>query len=393
MIYKKKHLFYNGGMADIERLKLLTAQMHLEPAEDTGCPQLPPGRADDVHVGMARLPNGQQIKLLKTLLTSACERNCYYCPFRAGRDFRRATFKPEEFASTFLALHRAGAAEGLFISSGVVHGGAHTQDLLLDTADILRHKAGYTGYLHLKLMPGAERAQVEQAMRLADRISVNLEAPNTRRLADLAPRKQFLDELLQPLRWVEEIRRTQPAHLGWNGRWPSSVTQFVVGAVGESDLELLSTTAALYRQLRLRRAYFSAFNPIEDTPLENTPPSPKLRSARLYEASFLLRDYGFHLEELPFEPGGSLPQHTDPKLAWARLNLAEHPVEVNRASREQLLRVPGIGPRSAAMILAARRQQRILHIEDLRKLGIQTSRAAPYLLLNGTRPAYQEPLW
>ncbi|MCU0485351.1 MAG: radical SAM protein [Anaerolineales bacterium] len=380
-------------MADIERLKLLTAQMSLEPAEDTGCPQLPPGREEDVHVGTARLPNGKQIKLLKTLLTSACERNCNYCPFRAGRDFRRATFKPEEFAATFLALHRTGAAEGLFISSGVVHGGMHTQDLLLDTADILRHKAGYTGYLHLKLMPGAERAQVEQAMRLADRVSINLEAPNTRRLADLAPRKQFLEELLQPLRWVEEIRRTQPAHLGWNGHWPSSVTQFVVGAVGENDLELLSTTAALYRQLRLRRAYFSAFSPIEDTPLENTPPSSPLRSARLYEASFLLRDYGFTLEDLPFEPDGSLPQHTDPKLAWARLHLAEHPVEINRASREQLLKVPGIGPRSAIVILAARRQQRILHLEDLRKLGIRTSRAAPYLLLNGFRPAYQKALW
>jgi predicted DNA-binding helix-hairpin-helix protein len=229
-------------------------------------------------------------------------------------------------------------------------------------------------------------------MRLADRVSINLEAPNTRRLADLAPRKQFLDELLQPLRWVEEIRRTQPAHLGWNGHWPSSVTQFVVGAVGENDVELLSTTAALYRQLRLRRAYFSSFNPIEDTPLENTPPSPPLRSARLYEASFLLRDYGFLMEELPFDEHGSLPLHTDPKLAWARLNLAETPVEVNRASREQLLRVPGIGPRSAAIILSARRQQRILSIEDLRKLGIQTTRAAPYLLLNGYRPPYQPSL-
>ncbi len=388
-----KQLFYNCFMVDIERLKLLTSQMTLEPAEETGCPQLPTSHPDDLQVGTARLPNGQQIKLLKTLLTSACERNCFYCPFRAGRDFHRATFKPDEFASTFLALYRAGAVEGLFISSGVVKGGLYTQDLLLDTADILRNKAGYTGYLHLKIMPGAEKAQVEQAMRLADRVSINLEAPNTRRLADLAPRKRFLDELLQPLRWVDEVRRTQPDHLGWNGRWPSSVTQFVVGAVGENDLELLSTTAALYSQLHLRRAYFSSFNPIEDTPLENLPPSPPLRSARLYEASFLLRDYGFHLEELPFESDGSLPLHTDPKLAWAQVNLAETPVEINRASREQLLRVPGIGPRSAAVILSARRQQRILSIEDLRKLGIQTTRAAPYLLLNGFRPPYQPPLF
>ena len=222
-------------MADIERLKLLMAQMSLEPAEETGCPQIPVARPDDLHVGTARLPNGQSIKLLKTLLTSACERNCFYCPFRAGRDFRRATFKPEEFASTFLALHHAGAVDGLFISSGVVRGGLHTQDLLLDTADILRNKAGYTGYLHLKIMPGAERAQVEQAMRLADRVSINLEAPNTARLGKLAPHKQFIEELIRPLRWVDEIRHTQPDHLGWKGHWPSSVTQFVAGGSGESD--------------------------------------------------------------------------------------------------------------------------------------------------------------
>ncbi len=205
-------MFYNECMStSIETLKLLTAQMHLEPAEDVGCPKLPAKHQDDLHISSAALPNGQRISLLKTLLTSACERNCYYCPFRAGRDFRRATFKPDDMAQAFMLLNRAGAAEGIFLSSGIVKGGLTTQDKLIDTAEILRHKYQFRGYLHLKIMPGAEKGQVERAMQLADRVSINLEAPNTQRLELLAPRKQFMDELLQPLRWVEEIRRSQIA--------------------------------------------------------------------------------------------------------------------------------------------------------------------------------------
>lgn len=376
-----------------DRLQLLTAQMHLEPAEDAHCPELAPRKRDSVFVSPAVLPNGKRIQLLKTQLTSICERNCYYCPFRAGRDFRRATFSPDEFAQTFMALHKARIAEGLFVSSGVVNGGANSQNKLIDTAEILRNKLGYRGYLHLKIMPGAERGQVERAMQLADRISVNLEAPNPKRLQQLAPLKDFTEELLRPLRWIEEIRQTQPGYKGWNQHWPSSVTQFVVGAVGDTDLELLSTTQVLYRQMKLKRAYFSAFNPIEDTPLENLPPTSELREARLYEASFLIRDYGFDLEELPFNREGNLPLNTDPKLAWAQENLAKQPVEINRADRHELLRIPGVGPKSANAILAARRQNHLHSIEALHSLGINAKRAAPFILLDGHRPAYQTTLW
>lgn len=383
-------------MDAIAQLKLLSSQMHLEPAEDAGCPQLPTRKKDGFHVTNAVMPGGRQIALLKTLLTSACERNCFYCPFRAGRDFRRATFKPDEMAKTFMALHRAGIAEGIFLSSGVVAGGIRTQDQLIATAEILRRKLGYRGYLHLKIMPGAQREQVEQAMRLADRVSVNLEAPNTKRLAMLAPRKEFIEELLQPLRWVDEIRRNRPPHLSWNGRWPSTTTQFVVGAVGESDLELLSTTENLYQQSHVKRAYYSAFSPIPDTPLENLPAENPLREHRLYQSSFLLRDYGFSLEEMPFDRGGNLPLNIDPKLAWAQEHLSEKPIEINSASREELLRVPGFGPKSADAILSARRQSQLprLHdLADLRKIGVNPGRAAPYILINGERPEYQATLW
>jgi predicted DNA-binding helix-hairpin-helix protein len=346
-------------------------------------------KKNSLGVFQAVAPGGKRIALLKTLLTSACERDCYYCPFRARRNFRRATFKPEEMASVFAQMHRAGAAEGLFLSSGIAGGGVRTQDRLLDSIDILRRKHEFRGYVHLKIMPGAERDQVLRAMQLADRVSINLEAPNTERLRNLAPHKIFLEELLQPLKWADDIRRTLTPEKTFKGRWPSLVTQFVVGAVGESDLEILTTTSYLIRQLRLQRAYFSAFSPVPDTPLENHAPENPWREHRLYQASFLLRDYGFDLEDMPFTPNGHLPLEVDPKLGWARANLSEAPVEVNRADRRALLRIPGIGPKGVEAILRARRLGKLRDLRDLQALGVLAARAAPFILLNGKRLAHQ----
>jgi len=290
-------------------------------------------------------------------------------------------------------VFNAGVAQGIFLSSGIVGGGMRTQDQLIDTAEILRRKLGYRGYIHLKIMPGAERDQVLRAMQLADRVSVNLEAPNTYRLGLLAPGKQFTEELVRPLHWVESIRCSMPAHLGWNGRWPSSVTQFVVGGAGESDLELVSVSLQLYSQVRLGRVYYSAFNPIPDTPLENLPAASPLREHRLYQASFLLRDYGFDTEDMPFDSQGFLPLDTDPKLAWARLNLTGQPIDINKARRSDLLRIPGVGPKGVQAILSARRQRSLNDLTQLRKLGIHVDRLVPFILLNGKRPAYQQSFW
>jgi len=368
-------------MDALAKLKLLGPATCFEPSEEVGVRQPSVGRDDDLSgaIHNAVMPGGKRIALLKTLLTSACERDCAYCAFRQGRDFRRTTFNPEELAGLFMRLQRKGAAEGVFLSSGVAGGGPRTQDRLIATAEILRRSHRFRGYIHLKIMPGAERAQVETAMRLADRVSVNLEAPNASRLASLAPHKLFAEELLQRLRWIEEIRRERP------GRWPSSTTQFVVGAVGESDLELLTTTELLHRQVGLARAYFSGFAPVLDTPLEDHLPNPPQREHRLYQSSFLLRDYGFTVEELPFDSGGNLPLGSDPKLAWAQQHLAHAPVEVNTADRRELLRVPGFGPKGVERIIRERRRGRLRTLSDLRKLGVVAKRAAPFVLLDGRR--------
>jgi predicted DNA-binding helix-hairpin-helix protein len=328
--------------------------------------------------------------VLKTMLTTACERNCYYCPFRAGRSrTERVTFTPNAMARAFDTLYRAGEVDGLFLSSGIIKGSVSTQDKLIDTAEIIRKRYGYRGYIHLKIMPGAEYDQLYRAMQLATRVSVNLEGATHERLNALAPKKDFDRELVQMLRWANEIRKKHPEQ-----RLANTVTQFVVGAVGDTDLELLSTTEKLYRQTGLTRTYYSAFGPVLQTPFENLPRVDPLREHRLYQASFLVRDYAWDLEDLFFENSGNLRLDTDPKQAWADVYLIHKPVELMTAEREQLLRVPGIGPMAADAILRARRSARLTDITQLRKLGIRApERSAPYVLLDGHKPATQMKLF
>ena len=334
-------------------------------------------------------PKGKKA-VLKTMMTTACEKDCYYCPFRAGRSkTRRETFKPDELATAFDTLQQAGKVDGLFLSSGIIKGGVTTQDKIIDTVEIIRRKKDYRGYIHLKIMPGAEYDQIYRAMQLADRVSINLEGPTQERLNALAPKKDFVNELLTRLGWAEQIRRENPQQ-----KLASTVTQFVVGAVGDTDLELLSLSERLYRQLRLSRAYYSSFDPIEQTPFEHLPPSDPQREHRLYQSSFLLRDYAWDVEELPFEADGHLPLHIDPKRAWADAQLRHAPIDIMQADRSRLLRIPGIGPKGANAILRARRKGRLTDLAHLRQIGIRApEQAAPYILLDGNRPPVQMELF
>ncbi len=328
-------------------------------------------------------PTGRK-PILKAMITTACEKNCYYCPFRAGRsNTHRITFKPEEMARAFDTLQRGKIVDGIFLSSGIVKGGVTTQDKLIDTAEILRGKYQYRGYIHLKIMPGLEYDQLRRAMQLADRVSINLEGATAERLNALAPKKDFTGELLQPLLWAEQIRKRERIRA-------STTTQFVVGAVGDTDLELLSTSERLYRQAGIQRAYYSHFEPVYNTPFENLPAVDARREFRLYQSSFLLRDYQWDVEDLPFLRDGNLPLDIDTKRSYADAYLRHAPVDVMRASRQELLRVPGIGPHGADAILRARCQGRLTDLAHLRAIGIHApDRAAPYILFDGRRPLQQ----
>ncbi len=371
----------------IQKLSLLDDSTTFEPAGDQPRTESSAKRANQLPcISNVSTPKGA-VPMMKTMITTACERNCFYCPFRAGRGkTQRVTVKPEELAATFDQYQRAGIAKGLFLSSGIIKGSVTTQDKILDTVEIIRRKYQYDGFIHLKIMPGAEYDQVYRAMELADRVSINLEGPTQERLNALAPKKDFAGELLQRLAWAHQIRQS--------GVRASSVTQFVVGAVGDTDLELLSISEKLYKQMGLTRAYYSGFHPVADTPFENLNPTIPIRELRLYQSSFLLRDYGWSVEELPFEASGSLRLDVDPKRAWADIYLRQSPIEVMHATRDQLMRIPGIGPRSADSILKARRQRRLTDISQLRALGIHApEQTAPYILLNGHQPPIQLSLF
>jgi predicted DNA-binding helix-hairpin-helix protein len=373
----------------MQKLSLLDDATRFEPAgSDPLTEQQPPStrsRKPLPCITEVSTPQGKK-PIMKAMMTTACERNCFYCAFRAGRSkTTRVTFTPDEMAQSFDTVQRAGLAQGMFLSSGIIKGGVSAQDKIIDTAEILRKKYAYRGYVHLKIMPGAEYDQIRRAMQLADRVSINLEGATEQRLASLAPKKDYWNELMTRLQWISRLRETENLRA-------SSVTQFVVGAVGDTDLELLQTSETLYRQMGLKRTYFMSFSPVVQTPFENLPASLPQRELRLYQASFLLRDYAWDVEELPFAQSGNLPLNSDPKLAWALENLCD-PVEINRAARSDLLRVPGIGPKSADSIIALRRRQTFTEVSHLRQAGVRDAeKAAGFVLLNGHAPARQLPL-
>jgi predicted DNA-binding helix-hairpin-helix protein len=338
----------------------------------------------------AKQTGGGTSRLFKVLQTNACRFACTYCFTSCAIRRQRTTFKPDELATTFVSLQREKRVDGLFLSSGIVPDANTTMEKMLATVERLRLKEGYTGYIHLKLIPGASFEYIERAVELADRVSLNLEAPNQARLTALAPEKEFSDSMWGRMVWANQLM--QQARQAGRAAARSLTTQFVVGAAGESDRELLATVQRAHAEVGLWRAYFSAFHPIARSPLADAPAEDPTRALRLYQSDFMLRDYGFRYDELPFDEQGLLPRDKTPKQAWADLHLYE-PIEVNRASREQLLRVPGIGPKSADKIIAARRASRLRDLTQLKALGVTTSWAAPFVLLDGRRAPHQLSLW
>lgn len=328
------------------------------------------------------LPDGKSVFLFKVLLSNVCINDCQYCANRAQRSFPRTSFGVDELVNTFMHLWTQGRVEGLFLSSGVIREVDSTMERMIKVVEVLRFKHRFRGYIHLKILPGASFSLVERAVQLATRVSVNLEAPNQERLSQIAGEKDFNEDLILRMKWAQTIIKRDFAASS-----KSQTTQFVVGAAGESDQEILGQSDRLYREMDLARVYFSAFQPVSKTPLEDLSPTPPLREHRLYQADFLLRRYGFHFRELVFDLQGNLPAAADPKMIWA-LNHPEHfPVEVNKAEESQLLRVPGIGPRSARKIISKRTKDTLHNLEALKGAGVWVKRAAPFLIVNGRRKA------
>jgi len=323
-----------------------------------------------------KLPDGRTVLMLRILQTNACSYDCIYCVNRAGRAFRRYRLTPDELAQGFWELASRGLVFGLFLSSGVV-GVERTQEQMITTAEILRDHYQFKGYLHLKIMPGAPEGYIARAMALADRVSVNVEVPSVAHMRQLSARKDYQGDLLGTMRTVGRL-------LGSPGiRCKDHSTQFVVGAAGETDAQILGTVWQLTKEMHLARAYYSAFQPVPDTPLAEHPGTPLRREHRLYQAEYLLRRYGFTFQEFVFDANANLSLALDPKLVWAMHHPERFPVEINTAPLDLLLRVPGIGPTSARRLIRERRKGSVSSLEDLRAVGAIGRRAAPFVLLNG----------
>lgn len=324
---------------------------------------------------------GRTVPLLKTLVSSYCTNNCAYCAFRCERRTYRERFDPAELADIALKLWRRGTIEGVFLSSSVERDPDEATRRELEAAEFLR-KRGYTGYLHLRLMPSCSRDLVRRAAELGDRIGLNVENPSESRLAEIRPDVDAKIDIWRRLRWCREEadRRAGLVRAGLD-------TQFVVGASDETDEQILGATYRLVIELRLRRVYYSGFRPIRRTPLEGRPPCPKSREFRLYQASFLMRDYGF--EPSDFEPAlderGFL-RNLDPKLALVHTRPDIFPIDLNEAPARDLLLVPGIGPRTARRILDARTRGPFRSLSQARKaIGPRVKAALPYVSVGGER--------
>ena len=325
--------------------------------------------------------------LIKTLLTNKCTNNCTYCPFRAKRKTQRSEWNPEKLAKITLNLWKTQKIKGLFLSSSIPKDPDTVVENQLQVLRNLR-KSGFTGYIHIKLMPGVGRHLIAEAVELADRIGINLEAPESEIFQEICPDKgSYNQDIIKRLKWivaeVEKAReKRQKPQYGF-GRFGAD-TQMIVGATEDDDLQHLETTEWLYKRLGVSRVYYSGFEPQPNTPLENRKPCPKSRTRRLYQASFLIRDYKITAEELAqiLDDRLMLPD-IDPKKALARLNQHLFPLDVNQATYYELLRIPGIGPKHAREILSYREHKPITRVSDLeRVLGAHLARnILPYVQL------------
>ncbi len=330
--------------------------------------------------------DGRCISLLKILMTNMCMYDCEYCVNRRSHDTPRAILSPEEITRITMEFYRRNYIEGLFLSSGIIRSPDYTTELLIQTAKLLRKREYFNGYIHMKAIPGADVRLIDELGRYVDRMSVNMELPSERSLRLLAPEKSR-KAILSPMAFIHERLEEKKAEK--KGRRSESfvpagqTTQLIVGASGESDRQILHLSEGLYRAVGLKRVYYSAYVPVmagKHLPAVSQP--PLLRENRLYQADWLLRFYHFTADELAPESAPDFDLTMDPKALWALRHRSQFPVEVNRASYEMLLRVPGIGVQSALRIVNLRRYG-WLSVDSLRRIGLVWKRARHFLTVGG----------
>jgi putative DNA modification/repair radical SAM protein len=350
------------------------------------------GSTEGMGICHAYAPDGRCISLLKILLTNSCIFDCHYCINRKSSNVRRARFTPEEVVELTLSFYRRNYIEGLFLSSGIISSSNYTMEQLVQVARSLREEHDFRGYIHLKTIPDADPELVRQAGLYADRISINVELPTVGGLKRLAPEKDGarIESAMGDMKGaIEEGADAKKRFKSAPTFAPAGQsTQMIVGADAATDKDIVVRASTLYDRFRLRRVYYSAFSPIPDAsavlPL-NRP--PLMREHRLYQSDWLMRFYGFTPQDVvdAAEPSGMLPLDIDPKLAWALKHRGNFPVDVNRAPRESLLRVPGLGVKAVDKLIASRRWRR-LTLADVGRLTVSVAKIRPFLIAEDWRP-------
>jgi predicted DNA-binding helix-hairpin-helix protein len=334
--------------------------------------------------------DGRCVSLFKTLYTNHCTHQCSYCTnsVNCSSKARAFSYTPEELAKITISLYRSNYIEGLFLSSGAGRDEDRIMEKMVETARLLRQKFAFSGYINLKILPGCARAHIQEAVELADRVSINLEAASASHMKEMCATKNYESDILQRQRYIRDIlSETSSANLP-----AGQTTQLVVGVARESDEDIFKRVLYEYKEIGVRRAYYSAFSPQRGTSFENRKSQPLWREHRLYQMDWLFRVYHFQPGEIrnAFNENGFLC-NADPKMTIAR-GFMDLPMDPNTASFPELLRVPGIGPRSAKRIMALRKRQPIAAKAELAAMGVRIKRAAPFLKINGWRDTTLE-MW
>jgi len=335
------------------------------------------GSLANSEIFQAATPRGS-CALLKTLYTNVCNSDCAYC-INSTHTREAYSYTPEELAKVFHNLNLRNLVQGLFLSSGMGSDPETTMEEMMQSVEILREKYRFRGYVHLKILPGASRYNIERAIQLANRVSLNVEEPSGSRLGEVTTVKDYGIDILRRQDWIRDLADNLPS---------GQTTQFIVGATGESDWEVISRMGQLYEDMRMRRIHYSAFEPIPETRLQSRGTTPGWREHRLYQVDWLYRVYRYPMREIREALVDDFLPNRDPKVTLARLFLKEGPVEVNDASMVELLRIPGIGPLGANRILSLRRSGvRIRSRKQLAEIGVVLWRAQPFLKIGGTYQA------